>query len=90
MRAQVETSCDLGKYVRDRGRATHPMAHNRGKDPIIPNVVDTPVDDELSSSSSPSSLSPTKNARESTNAKSCKRPSHQVAFSDAISGAFFA
>ena len=43
---------------------------------------------ELSLGSSPSlSLSPTKNARESTKAKLRKRPSHLPALSDAISGA---
>ena len=70
MRAQIEKMCDLGKYVRDSGRAMHPIAHNRGKGPIIPYDVDTPVDDKLSSSSSLSmSLSPAKNARESIKAK---------------------
>ena len=66
----------------------HPIAHNRGKKPIIPDDVDTPVDDELSSTSSPSlSLSPVMNARESIKAKSHKKPSHHPAFSDAISSA---
>ena len=42
----------------------------------------------MSSGSSPSlSLSSTKNARESAKAKSHKRPSHHLAFSDAVSGA---
>ena len=64
----------------------HPIAHNRVKEPIIPDDVNTPVDDELSLSSSSSlSLSPTKNARESTKAKSRKRPSHHSAFSDVVS-----
>ena len=66
----------------------HPIARNRGKEPFIPNDVDTPTDDELSSGSSSSlSLSPVKNARESTKAKSHKRPSHHLAFSDVVSGA---
>ena len=66
----------------------HPIARNKGKEPVISNNVNTLVNDELYSSSSPSlSLSPTKNARESTKAKSCKKPSHHLAFSDAISGA---
>ena len=59
----------------------HPIARNRGKKPIIPDNVDTPVDDELSSTSSPSlSLSPVKNARESID----ELKSHQfsVHFSD--------
>ena len=63
------------------------MARNRGKEPIIPDDVDTLVDDELSSGSSPSlSPSPTKNARESIKVKSRKKPSHHPAFSDAING----
>ena len=57
----------------------HPIARNRGKEPIIPDDVDTPTDDELSSASSLSlSLSPAKNARDSTKAKSCKKPSHPL------------
>ena len=80
-------SCNLGKDVRDSGQAMHPIAGNRGKEPIIPNDVDTPTDDELSSCSSPSlSLSSAKNARDSTKARSRKRPSHHPAFSDAVSG----
>ena len=66
----------------------HPIAHNRGKEHIIPDDVDTPTDDELSFGSSPSlSLSPEKNARESTKVKLHKKPSHHPAFSDVISGA---
>ena len=43
---------------------------------------------QLSSGNSPSlSLSPIKNARESTKVKSRKRPSHHPAFSDVVSGA---
>ena len=65
----------------------HPIARNWGKEPVIPDDVDTLADDELSSSSSPSlSLSPTKNARESTKAKSCKKSVHHPTFKDAISG----
>ena len=88
MRAQIEKSRDLGKYAQDSGRAVHSIVGNRGKESIIPDDVNIPTDDELSSSSSPSlSLSPTKNAQESTKAKSRKRPSHHDAFSDAVSGA---
>ena len=76
----------------------HPIAHNKGKEPIVPDDVNTPANDELSIRSSLSlSLSSTKNAQESTKAKSRKRPSplvmplvvlkHHLAFSDAISGA---
>ena len=87
LQAQLEKSRDLGKDVRDGDRAGHLITHNKGKDPIIPDDFDTPVDDELSSSSSPSlSLSSTKNARESAKAKSCKRPSNHPAFSDVVSG----
>ena len=65
----------------------HPIAYNRGNEPIIPNEVNTPVDDDLSSGSSPSlSLSLVKNA-ENTKAKSHKKPSHHPVFSDAVSGA---
>ena len=60
----------------------------RNRSLTITDNVNTPADDELSSGSSPSlSLLPTKNARESPKAKSLKRPSHHLAFSDAISGA---
>ena len=86
LRAQIEKNHDLGKYVRDKGRAVHPIARNRGKDLVIPGDVDTLVDDESSLNSSSSlSLSLAKNARESTQAKSHKKPSHHPAFSDAIS-----
>ena len=66
----------------------HPIVRNRGKEPIIPDDVDTPANDELSSGSSTSlSLSPEKNVQESTKAKSSKRPSHHPAFRDVVSGA---
>ena len=72
----MEKSCDLGKEVRDSDQSAYPITRNKGKEPVILDDVDTPVDDELSSGSSPSlSLSPTKNARESAKAKSRKRPS---------------
>ena len=88
LRAKIEKSHDLGKEVRDSGRSVHLIALNRGKELIILDDVDIPVDDELSSRSSPSlSLSPVKNARDSAKAKSRKRPSHHPAFNDAISGA---
>ena len=82
--AQMEKSRDLGDEVRGSGRATYPITHNKGKELIIPANVDTPVDDELSSGSSPpSGLLPAKNTR----AKSHKRTSHHPAFSDAVSDA---
>ena len=88
MQAQIEKICDLGKDVRDNGRVVHPIARNRGKESIIPDDVDTPANDELSSGSSSSlSLLPAKNAWESTKARSRKRPSHHPTFSDAVNGA---
>ena len=87
-RAQMEKSRNLGKDVRDSSRVMQSIARNKGKDPVVLDDVDTPVDDELSSGSSPSlSLLLIKNARESTNAKSRKRPSPRPTFNDAISGA---
>ena len=88
LRPQIEKSRDPRKYVQDSSQVVHPIACNRGKEPIIPDDVDTTTNDELSSGSSPSlSLSPTKNAHESTKAKSHKKPLHHPAFSDVISGA---
>ena len=55
---------------------------------MVPNDIDTPENDELSSGSSLSlNLSPVKNARESTKIRSYKRPSPHLTFSDASSGA---
>ena len=60
---QIEKNRDLGKGVRDRGGATHLIAHNKWKELIIPNDVETLADDKLSLCSSPSlSLSPKKDA----------------------------
>ena len=88
MLAQIEKNPNLGKDVQDSDLTVHPIARNRGKEPIIPDDVDTPTDDELSSSSSPSlSLSPVKNVRDSTKARSHKRPLHHLALSDVVSGA---
>ena len=71
LQTQIEKSHDLGKDVRDRGRAAHLIALNKGKKPIILDDVNTPADDELSSGSSPSlSLSPVKDARGSIKTKS--------------------
>ena len=83
---QVEKRCDLGRRdVQDSGRALHQIPRNRGKEPIILDEDDTPVDGELSLSSSPHlGLSPTKNRR----AKSSKRTSYRPAFSDVVSGMF--
>ena len=88
LRTQIENSHDLGKEVRDGCQAVHPIARNRGKEPVIPDDVDTPIDDELSSGSSPSlSRLPTKNSWESAKPKSLKRPSYHPASNDAVSGA---
>ena len=67
----------------------HPVARNKGKEPIVPNDVDAQADDELSSGRSPSrtpslGLLLVRNKR----AKSGKRPSHSPAFSHIVSGAF--
>ena len=65
----------------------HPVAHNKWKEPIVPDNIDTPIDDELSSGNSPSSsLLPTKNAQESTKTRSRKRPLPHPAFSDVVNG----
>ena len=61
----------------------HQITHNKKKEPIVPDDVDTLTDDELSSGSSPLlSLSPTNNTR----AKLRKRSSHRPAFSNTVSG----
>ena len=54
LRAQIEKSRDLGKDVRDSNRDAQLIAHDNGKGPTAPYDVDTLVDDELSSGSSPS------------------------------------
>ena len=65
----------------------HPIPLNRGKESVILDDVDTPIDDELSSGSSLSlSRSLAKNARGSTKAKLRNKPLHRLAFIDAISG----
>ena len=49
--------------MRDSGLVAQPIVHDKGKEPIAPDDVDTLADDELPSGSSPSlSLLPTKNA----------------------------
>ena len=84
--AQIKKSHDLGKDVRDSGCAAQLIALDKGKETIAPDNIDTPADNELSSSSSLSlSLSLEKNARESTKTRSGKRCSPHPAFSDAIS-----
>ena len=88
LQAQIEKSRDLGKDVRDSGRDTQLITRNKGKGPVVPGDIDTLVDDELSSGSSPSlNLSLAKNTQESTRTRSRNRLSPHPAFSDAISGA---
>ena len=87
LRAQIEKRRNLEKDVRDNGRAALPTSRNKGKEPAVPDDVDTSANNELSSSSSPSlSLSPTKNTREGAKAKSRKRPAHHSTFSNVVSG----
>ena len=67
LRAQVEKMHGLGeKDVQDSNQARHPTTCNKGKESIIPDKVDTPENDELSSGSSPN-LSLAKRSK----AKSC-------------------
>ena len=84
LQAHIGKIRDLGEDVQDSDRAVHSITRSKGKEPIAPTDIDTPIDYELSSSSSPSlSLSPAKNTR----AKSHKMPSHRPAFSDTVSNA---
>ena len=63
LQAQIENRHDLGERdVQDSSQSRHTIAHNKGKEPIILDNVDTLMDDELSSSSSPD-LSPAKRSR---------------------------
>ena len=52
--AQVEKSRKLGRDVQDGDHFEHPIARNKGKEPIISDDVDALVDDELSLGRSPS------------------------------------
>ena len=82
LRAQVEKKRDLGERDgQDSDQARHPTAPNKGKEPIIPNDVDTPADDELPSGSLPNHSS-TKSCR----ARSCQRHSYRPAFNNAENG----
>ena len=86
MRAHIEKS---RKDAQDNDHGVQPIACNKGKGHVVPNDVDTPTDDELSSGSSPSlNLSLAKSTWERTRTKSRKRPSPHSAFSDVVSGAF--
>ena len=86
--ALVEKSRELGRDVQDGDRAEHIIAHNKEKEPIIPDDVDALTDDELSSRRSPSmSPPPRRDARGSTRAKSRRKHSHHPTFNDAVSSA---
>ena len=55
--------CNLSeKDLQDSRHARHPIARDKGKEPIVPDDVDTPMDDELYSRSS-LNLPPTKSSR---------------------------
>ena len=70
-----------GRDVQDNDKAVHPIPRNKGKELIVLDEVDAPVDDELSSGSSPSpNLSSAKNTRESARTRSCKDKITQEAF----------
>ena len=88
LRAQIEKSRDLGKDVQDSDHDAQPIANDKRKGTVDPDDVDTPTNDELSSSNSPSlNLSLAKNTRESIRTRSHKRPSPHPTFSDDVSGA---
>ena len=88
LRAQVEKSRERGRDVQDGDRAEHPIARNKGKEPVIPYNVNAPANDELSLGRSPSMSPPLgRNAQGSTRAKSRRKHSHRPAFSDVVSGA---
>ena len=54
LQAQVEKRRNLGgTNMQDSDQARHPTTRDKGKEPIIPDDVDTPADDELSLGSSP-------------------------------------
>ena len=52
LQAQVEERRNLGERdVKDNDQAKHSTARDKGKKPTIPDNIDTPADDELSSGS---------------------------------------
>ena len=84
LRAQVEKRRDLGeRYVHDSGQARNLTARDKGKEPIVPDDVDTPANDDLSLSSSPNLFSAKR-----SNARSRQRHFHCLAFSNADNGTF--
>ena len=85
LRAQIEKS---SKDTENNGRNVQPITRDKEKGPIVPDDVDTPMGDELSSGSYPSlNLSPVRNTQKSIRTKSRKRHSPHPAFSDIFSGA---
>ena len=84
LRAQVEKMCNPSeKDLHDSEHARHSIARDKGKEPIVPDDVDTLADDELYSSSSPN-LPLTKSSR----TRSCERHSYRPAFSNADNDTF--
>ena len=80
--AQVEERHNLGKKdAQDRGQTKHLTVSDKGKKPIVPDNIDTPADDELSSGGSPN-LSPEKSNR----ARLRQRHSHRPAFNNTDNG----
>ena len=69
--------------MQDSGQVRHPTAHNKGKEPIVPDNIDTLADDQLSLGSS-LNLSPAKSSK----VRSHQRCSHSHAFSNADNGIF--
>ena len=69
--------------MQDSGQARHPSACDKGKKFIVPDGVDTPANDKLSSGSSPN-LSLAKSSR----VRSRQRHSHRPAFSNSDNGMF--
>ena len=86
LRAQLEKSCELGNDVRDGDRVEHPIARNKGKEPITYSDDYALIDDELSFGRSPSTSPPQgRNARGRTRTKSRRKHWHCPALSDAVS-----
>ena len=82
--AQMKQRHDLNERdTQDSGSAKHPAIHNKGKKPIALDGVDTPVNDELSSSSSPN---PSSIKRKSNKDRTSPRHSHRHVFSDSNGG----
>ena len=79
-------SC-LGKDVREGDRVEPSIVRNKGKEPVISGDDDALTDDELSSKRSQSMIPPPgSNSRGSIRAKSQRKHTHHLAFSDVVSG----